>query len=93
MNMKKYIPEYKALTGKEVSPTVVRFAERMDDVGQIMADQGRRDAARGHAALPDDAFKLWAKKLVRDDLEMVDTIADLLRLYYMDGYNGKGDSE
>lgn len=91
MKMVNYIPEYEAQTGEKVSPVVTRFAEQMDIIGQRLESKGCQDAAQGLPVPSDDAFQAWSKRLVRDDVEMLETVADLLRLYYMDGYNATAD--
>ena len=92
MNMVKFIPEYEALTGEKVSLVVARFAEKMDIIGQRLETKGCQDAAHGLPVPPADAFREWSKRLTHDDTEMLETVADLLRLYYMDGYQKGGDA-
>lgn len=90
MNIKEFIPEYEAMTGEKVSPTVARFAEQMDIVGQRFEAKGCEDAARGLPMPSDEVFQIWGKKLFEDDAAMAETMADLVRLYYMDGYKNGG---
>ena len=90
MKMVNYILEYEAMTGEKVSPVVARFAEQLDIVGKRFEDKGREDVAQGLPVPSDDAFQVWSQRLVRDDLELLETVADLLRLYYMDGYRNGG---
>ena len=92
MKMVNYIPEYEAMTGEKVSPVVARFAERLDIIGQRFQAKGCEDAAQGLPVPSDDAFRVWSQRLVRDDFELLETVADLLRLYYMDGYKSGGAS-
>ncbi len=92
MNMVKFIPEYEAMTGEKVSPVVAWFAEKVDIVGHRFEVKGCRDATQGLPVPSVDAFLEWSKKLTHDDAEMLETVADLLRLYYMDGYRKGGDA-
>lgn len=86
MKMMDYIPQYEAQTGERVSPVVARFAEQLDIVGQRFEAKGCEDAAKGLSVPSDAAFQAWGEKLFTDDAAMAETVADLIRLYYMDGY-------
>lgn len=93
MKMVNYIPEYEAMTGEKVSPVVARFAEQLVIIGQRFEAKGREDAAQGLPVPSDDAFQIWSQRLVRDDVELLETVADLLRLCYMDGYREGGAAD
>lgn len=93
MNIKEFIPEYEAMTGEKVSPAVARFAEQMDIVGQRFESKGCEDAAQGLPVPSDEAFQIWGKKLFEDDAAMAETMADLIRLYYMEGYEARAKLE
>lgn len=90
MKLVDYIPEYEAQTGEKVSAVVARFAEQMDIVGQRFEAKGHDDASRGLPVPVDDVFREWSKKLFEDDSAMAGTMADIIRLYYMDGYREGG---
>ena len=90
MNMVKFIPEYEAMTGEKVPPVVARFAEKMDIIGQRLEAKGCQDASQGLPMPSEDAFREWSKRLTHSDTEMLETVADLLQLYYMDGYQKGG---
>ena len=93
MKLVEYIPEYEAQTGEKVSAVVARFAEQMDIVGQRFEAKGRDDAARSLPVPSDEVFQAWGKKLFEGDAAMVEAMADIIRLYYMDGYkNGGADN-
>ncbi len=93
MKPTSYIPEYEAKTGKKASRVVARFAEQMDIVCTQFEDDGSKDAAQGRPMPSDGVFQSWAKKIFENDDEMAETIADLARLYYMDGYQKGGAAD
>ncbi len=90
MKFMKFIPEYEAMTGEKVSPEVARLAELMDSVGQRFEAKGYEDASQGLTALSNDVFQTWGINLFLDDAAMAETMADLARIYYMDGYRKGG---
>ena len=93
MKMVNIIPEYEAVTGKKVSPVIAQFAEQMDIIGKKIEDQGREDAARGLPVPSNDVFQAWSKKTVVVDAAVQEMVSDLLRLYYMDGYEQRTNRE
>ena len=86
MKIVNIIPEYEAMIGKKVSPVIAQFAEQMDTIGKWIEDQGLEDAAQGLPVPSNDVFRSWSEKTVVADAAVQQTVADLLRLYYMDGY-------
>lgn len=89
MNIKKFIPEYEAMIGKKLPTEVVGIIERIDTIGQKFVDKGCKDAAQGLPVPSGDAFREWSGKLVQDKTELLEELAGLLRLYYMDGYEAR----
>ena len=86
MKIKEYIPEYEDITGLKVSPVVERFAEQLDVVGQRFENRGYADASQGKPVPHEYVFQAWGKKMFENDCAMAETMADILKLYYMDGY-------
>lgn len=86
MNIPSYVPEYEKMTGEKVSPSVIRFFEELNVIGQKFERKGREDAANGLQVPSDDAFQEWGKKVFYDDPEMAESMGDLMQLCYMDGY-------
>lgn len=86
MNIKKFIPEYEATIGEKLTNEVIGIIERIDVIGQKFQAKGCQDAAQGLPVPSADAFQEWSKRLTHDDIEMLETVADLLQLYYMEGY-------
>ena len=90
MDIKKFIPEYEATTGANLSAEAIRIIERIDAIGQKIQRKGGEDAAQGLPVPSEDTFQGWSKRLVRDGVELLEELAGLLRLYYMDGYQEGG---
>lgn len=90
MKMTNFIPEYEAMTGVKVSPAVARFVEQMNIVSQRFEVNGCKDAAQGLPVPSDDYFQTWGKKLFEDDPAVAEAMANLARLYYMEGYQKGG---
>ena len=86
MNIKEFIPEYEATIGEKLPTEVIGIIERIDTIGQKFVDKGCQDAAQGLPVPPEDAFREWSGKLVQDKIELLEELAGLLRLYYMEGY-------
>lgn len=93
MNIKKYIPEYEATIGKKLPAEVIGIIERIDTIGQKFVDKGCQNAAQGLPVPPEDAFREWSGKLVQDKIELLEDLAGLLRLYYMEGYEQRANRE
>lgn len=93
MKIVNIIPEYEAMIGKKVSPVIAQFAEQMDTIGKRIEDQGREDAAQGLPIPSNDVFQSWSEKTVVADAAVQEMVSDLLRLYYMDGYEQRANRE
>ena len=91
MDIRDFIPQYEAQTGKELPAEVVSIIGRIDTIGQKFVDKGCQDAAQGLPVPSEDAFREWSGKLVQDKIEFLEELAGLLRLYYMDGYNAAAE--
>ena len=93
MNIKKFIPEYEAKIGEKLPTEVIGIIERIDTIGQKFVDKGCQDAAQGLPVPSEDAFREWSGKLVQDKIELLEELAGLLRLYYMEGYGARTKPE
>lgn len=93
MNIKEFIPEYEATIGEKLPVEVIGIIERIDTIGQKFVDKGCQDAVQGLPVPPEDAFREWSGKLVQDKIELLEELAGLLRLYYMEGYEQRANRE
>lgn len=93
MNIKELIPEYEATIGEKLPTEVIGIIKRIDTIGQKFVDKGCQDAAQGLPAPSEDAFREWSGKLVQDEIELLEELAGLLRLYYMEGYEQRANRE
>lgn len=93
MNIKEFIPEYEAQIGKKLPAEVVSIIGRIDDIGQKFQAKGCKDAAQGLPVPSEDAIREWSGKLVQDKIELLEELAGLLRLYYMEGYEQRANRE
>lgn len=93
MNIREFIPEYEAAIGEKLPTEVIGIIERIDTIGQKFVDKGCQDAAQGLPVPPEDAFREWSGKLVQDKIELLEELAGLLRLYYMEGYEARTKPE
>ena len=87
MDIREYIPQYEAQTGRQIPAEVVAIIGRIDSIGQKFQAKGRKDAAQGLPVPSEDAFREWSGKFVQDKIEFLEELAGVLRLCYMDGYN------
>ena len=87
MKLTDFIPEYEELTGKPVDPVIVRFAEGLDKLCEQTERWGRED--RNEGKLPCDAgyFHRRSARVLRDDLSLVDFVAEFMHEAYLRGYN------
>ena len=90
MEIVKFIPKFEAKTAGKVDPQVVHFAEQLDIIGEKFENRGHEDAAQGLPVPPDDVFQAWSARIFDDDPELAENIAELMRIYYMDGYRNGG---
>lgn len=91
MNMLSYVPdfeqEYEKQHGKKPGAALLRFIVRLNEVGKAFEDKGREDAVQELSVPSDDMFLAWGQKQFGDALEMAESIGELMRYCYMDGYN------
>lgn len=90
MDIREFIPQYEAQIGKELPAEVVSIIGRIDSIGQKFHAKGCKDAAQGLPVPSEDAFREWSKQLLQDKIQLLEELAGLLRLYYMDGYENGG---
>ena len=93
MNIKGFIPEYEATISEKLTVEVIGIIERIDVIGQKFQAKGCQDAAQGLPVPSKDAFREWSGKLVQDKIELLEKLAGLLRLYYMEGYEQRANRE
>lgn len=93
MNIKQFIPEYEATIGEKLPVEVIGIIERIDVIGQKFQVKGCQDAAQGLPVPSEDAFREWSAQLIQDKIELLEELAGLLRLYYMEGYEAGAKRE
>lgn len=93
MKILSHISEFEELLGRKMTPGAIRFIEKLDILGKKFEDKGREDAANTHPAMSDNVFMEYCRKIFDDDPELTESIAALMQICYMDGYNGKSDAE
>lgn len=86
MNMLSFVPEYEKKTGEKLNRDVLRYVEKLNKIGQNFEKKGREDAADGLPVPYDDVFQTWGRKVFDDDPDMAESIGELMRLCYMEGY-------
>lgn len=93
MDIKKFIPEYESMTGAKLPAEVIGIIERIDAIGQKLQHKGSQDAAWGLPAPSEEVVQAWSKQLVGDKVELLEELAGLLRIYYMEGYEQRANRE
>ena len=78
---------------QSIAAVLLNYFERIDTIGQKFVDKGCQDAAQGLPVPSEDAFREWSGKLVQDKIELLEELAGLLRLYYMEGYEQRANRE
>ena len=91
MKMLNYIDNFEAafeeLAGERPDAATIRFVEQLNKVGKKFESKGKEDASEGLLVPPDESFAAWGSKVFYDDPEMAESIGDLMKYCYLDGYN------
>lgn len=93
MKMKDFLLEFEVMTGCATKPVLIRFIDHLDVIGQQLEIKGRADAAQGISIPTEDVFRTLSEKLIsQDSVELLEAVADLFQLYYLDGYEAYKNS-
>ena len=91
--MKDFLPEFEVMTGCAAKPVLIRFIDHLDVIGQQLEIKGRENAAQGIPIPTENVFRTLSEKLIPlDDVELLEAVADLFQLYYLDGYEADRNS-
>lgn len=93
MNMMGYVSEHEKQTGIKLHPQVISYLEKLDKTGKRFEEKGRKDASNCIPAPSSEIFQTWGKRVFDDDPEMAQAIGRLMQCCYMDGYEGRSNSE
>lgn len=87
--VEEWIIAHEQKYGQKPSEAAKKIVEHVIKVGDILANKGREDGQKGKQRYSDEAFS----QLVRDvfhmtdaDADVVESVADLWKSDYMDGY-------
>lgn len=90
----EWAADYEQEYGHRPAESVLQIAEHISKVGDMLVNQGRKDAQKGKDPYPAAVFPALVVKAFRlevdEDYETVQAVADLWQSDYMDGYEKGG---
>lgn len=88
--VEKWAAAYEEEYGKRPGDLVLQIAEHIEKAGEMLTEQGRKDAQEGKHAYPAQFFPALVIKAFREGIgkhpDTVQAVADLWQSDYMDGY-------
>lgn len=95
--VEKFAVAYEQEYGKRPGDLVLQIAEHIEKVGEMLTEQGRKDAQEGKCAYSTKVFTDLVIKAFRKGIEKspdtVQAIAELWQSDYMDGYNSRNGGD
>lgn len=95
--VEEWVKTYEQERGREPSELVIQVARHIEKVGEMLKKRGSEDAQLGEKAVSLETFRALVRMAFRinpeKEDETVEVIADVWRLYYMDGYEARGEVE
>ena len=89
----QWVATYEQEHGHKPEKLVLEIAEHIMKVGEMLAEQGQKDAQQGKPPQPAATFPALVEQVFRmGDDETAQIVAEVWQSDYMDGYQKGGDT-